>query len=140
MTPARKAGNDPQEWLNRAKSNLVRAKEDIRLSGVFLEDLCFDAQQAAEKAIKAVLIRRNIQFPYVHDLMALLALIEKEGESLPEPVKQAGRLTRFAVVTRYPGLEEPVTREEYERAVIIAEAVVQWAGMQVKKSKRQKRQ
>jgi len=139
MTPARKAGNDPQEWLNRAKSNLVRAKEDIRLSGVFLEDLCFDAQQAAEKAIKAVLIRRNIQFPYVHDLMALLALIEKEGESLPEPVKQAGRLTRFAVVTRYPGLEEPVTREEYERAVIIAEAVVQWAGKQVKKSKRQKR-
>ena len=138
MTPARKAGNDPQEWLNRAKSNLVRAKEDIRLSGVFLEDLCFDAQQAAEKAIKAVLIRRNIQFPYVHDLMALLALIE-EGESLPEPVKQAGRLTRFAVVTRYPGLEEPVTREEYERAVIIAEAVVQWAGKQVKKSKRQKR-
>ena len=140
MTPARKAGNDPQEWLNRAKSNLVRAQEDIRLSGVFLEDLCFDAQQAAEKAIKAVLIRRNIQFPYVHDLMALLALIEKEGESLPEPVKQAGRLTRFAVVTRYPGLEEPVTREEYERAVIIAEAVVQWAGKQVKKSKRQKRQ
>jgi len=140
MTPARKAGNDPQEWLNRAKSNLVRAQEDIRLSGVFLEDLCFDAQQAAEKAIKAVLIRRNIQFPYVHDLMALLALLEKEGESLPEPVKQAGRLTRFAVVTRYPGLEEPVTREEYERAVIIAEAVVQWAGKQVKKSKRQKRQ
>ncbi|MBI3799259.1 MAG: HEPN domain-containing protein [Deltaproteobacteria bacterium] len=139
MTPARKAGNDPQEWLNRAKSNLVRAKEDIRLSGVFLEDLCFDAQQATEKAIKAVLIRRNIQFPYVHDLMALLALIEKEGESLPEPVKQAGRLTRFAVVTRYPGLEEPVTREEYERAVIIAEAVVQWAGKQVKKPKRQKR-
>jgi HEPN domain-containing protein len=107
MTPARKAGNDPQEWLDRAKSNLVRAKEDIRLPGVFLEDLCFDAQQAAEKAIKAVLIRRNIQFPYVHDLMALLALIEKGGESLPEPVKQAGRLTRFAVVTRYPGLEEP---------------------------------
>lgn len=73
MTPARRAGNDPREWLNRAKSNLVRAKEDIRLSGVFLEDLCFDAQQAAEKAIKAVLIRRNIQFPYVHDLTALLA-------------------------------------------------------------------
>jgi HEPN domain-containing protein len=119
MTQAQKAGNDPQEWLNRAKSNLVRAKEDIRLAGVFLEDLCFDAQQAAEKAIKAVLLQRNIQFPYVHDLMALLALIEGKGESLPESVKQAGRLTRFAVATRYPGWEEPVTREEYERTVTI---------------------
>ncbi|MEW6298518.1 MAG: HEPN domain-containing protein [Thermodesulfobacteriota bacterium] len=131
MTSAQKAGNDPQGWLNRAKSNLVRAKEDIRLSGVFLEDLCFDAQQAAEKAIKAVLIQRNIQFPYVHDLMALLTLIEETGESLPESVRQAGRLTRFAVATRYPGLEEAVTREEYEGAVTIAEAVVQWAEEQI---------
>ncbi len=30
--------------------------------GVYLEDLCFDAQQAAEKAIKAVLIARSIPF------------------------------------------------------------------------------
>jgi hypothetical protein len=39
---------------------------------VLLEDLCFDAQQAAEKAIKAVFIRRGERFPFVHDLDDLL--------------------------------------------------------------------
>ena len=126
MTLQRSTGNDPQEWLRRAKSNLIRAKADVRLPGVFLEDLCFDAHQAAEKAIKAALLRWGIQFPYVHDLTALLTLIEERGKMVPDSVKQAGRLTRFAVTTRYPGIGEPVTREEYEQAVGTAEVVVQW--------------
>ena len=39
--------DDPREWLNRARSNLAIAKS--RVAGVYLEDLCFEAQQAAEK-------------------------------------------------------------------------------------------
>ncbi|MFQ5880960.1 MAG: HEPN domain-containing protein [Candidatus Methylomirabilales bacterium] len=45
--PERHLPEDPREWLNRARSNLVRAK--TKRKGVYLEDLCFDAQQAAEK-------------------------------------------------------------------------------------------
>jgi HEPN domain-containing protein len=55
MPPERRPPDDPIEWLNRAKSNPARATADINLPGVYLEDLCFDAQQAAEKAIKALL-------------------------------------------------------------------------------------
>ena len=47
--PSRHLRDDPSEWVSRAKSNLIRAKN--RIPGVYLEDLCFDAQQAAEKAI-----------------------------------------------------------------------------------------
>lgn len=131
MPPERRRGDDPAEWLRRAKSNLVRAREDIRLPEVAKEDLCFDAQQAAEKAIKAVLIHRGIYFPYIHDLAALLDLVEERGTTIPPHVKEAARLTRFAVETRYPSLDEPVTHEEYERAVGIAEAVVGWAEKEV---------
>jgi len=131
MPPERRRGDDPAEWLRRAKSNLLRAKEDIRLSEVAKEDLCFDAQQAAEKAIKAVLIHLGIRFPYIHDLGALLALIEERGKVLPPQIKQAARLTRFAVETRYPSLDELVTQEEYERAVAIAETVFRWAEEQI---------
>ena len=131
MAPERRPPDDPREWLNRAKSNLVRAKADIRLSGVYLEDLCFDAQQAAEKAIKAVLLHLTVRFPFIHDITALLALIEQSGTSVPEPVRAAGRLTRFAVVTRYPSIAEPVTQEDYEGAVAIAETVVSWADSMV---------
>jgi HEPN domain-containing protein len=119
--------DDPREWLNRARSNLERARADIRLPGVYLEDLCFDAQQSAEKAIKAVLIHLGIPFPYIHDLAELLARLEERGEPVPSQVKEAGRLTRFAIMTRYPGLAESVTKEEYERAVEIAGTVFEWA-------------
>lgn len=124
MPPERLPPDDPREWLNRARGNLVRAKTAI--PGVYLEDLCFDAQQAAEKALKALLIQRGVPFPYVHDLGELLTLLHEEGETVPEQVKEAGRLTRFAVATRYPGIAEPVSQEEYQEVVAIAERVVRW--------------
>ena len=45
---------DPLAWLSRAKGNLNLAEKGGRLKGILLEDLCFNAQQAAEKALKAV--------------------------------------------------------------------------------------
>lgn len=41
---------DPREWLNRAHSNLELAKNKYGKE-VYFEDLCFNAQQAAEKVI-----------------------------------------------------------------------------------------
>ena len=121
--------DDPREWLNRARSSLSRAK--VKTTEAYLEDLCFDAQQAAERAIKAVLIKRGIAFPYIHDLARLLTLLEEAQEDIPEAVKQAEELTRYAVVTRYPGLAEPVTETYYQEAVSQAEAVVRWAEKQI---------
>ena len=52
--------DDPREWLNRARSNLAKARSTHRTPEIYLEDLCFDAQQAAEKAIKAILIHLDV--------------------------------------------------------------------------------
>lgn len=87
----------------------------------YLEDLCFLAQQAAEKAVKALLIERGIDFPYVHDLGRLLFLLDEEGEEVPEEIRAAAELTLYASVTRYPGVMRPVTVEEYSEATEIAE-------------------
>ncbi|HXG17921.1 MAG TPA: HEPN domain-containing protein [Methylomirabilota bacterium] len=125
MPPERFPPDDPREWLNRARSNLARAK--ARIPDAYLEDLCFDAQQAAEKAIKAVLLKKKLTFPYVHDLARLLTLVEGSGAEIPEEVRQAESLTRYAVVTRYPGLTEPVTEAHYQEAVANADVVVRWA-------------
>ncbi|MBI4729454.1 MAG: HEPN domain-containing protein [Acidobacteria bacterium] len=131
MPPEAGAPDDPREWLNRAQSNLERARADSNLPNVYLEDLCFDAQQSAEKALKALLIHLEVVFPFVHDLAALLTLVEASGAKVPEGVQDAGRLTRFAVAARYPGPEEPVDEQEYLRAVAIAEAVVEWVRGQI---------
>ena len=123
--PERFAPDDPREWLNRARSNLALAKSQV--PGAYLEDLCFDAQQAAEKAIKAVMIARGIDFPYVHDLGSLLALLEESGVRIPGAVRAADSLTIYATTTRYPGVGSPVEEREFREAVAIAEAVVRWA-------------
>ncbi len=117
--------DDPREWLNRARSNLLQAQIDQE--GVYLEDLCFHAQQAAEKAIKALLIRRRVEFPYVHDLATLLTLLERADVEVPAEVREAETLTPFAVFARYPGFDSPVSHEEYRHALAIAESVVRWA-------------
>jgi HEPN domain-containing protein len=122
--PERYAPEDPREWLNRAKSNLLLAR--TQKVGIYLEDLCFNTQQAVEKAIKALLIQRAIPFPYVHDIAQLLTLLEQAGLEIPPSVKPAERLTRFAVFTRYPGIASPIRPEEFTEAVSIAAEVIQW--------------
>lgn len=125
--PERFPPDDPREWLNRARSNLALARN--RIPGAYLEDLCFEAQQAAEKSIKAVLVKRNIAFPYVHDLARLLSLVENAGEAVPEDLLEAERLTVYPVIARYPGTVRPVALQEYLEAVEVAELVVRWAEM-----------
>jgi len=115
----------PNGWLRRAKSNLIRAKQP-KHEEVFLEDLCFDAQQAAEKSLKALLLFHKIPFRFVHDIAELLTVLEQNGISLPEHIRAAVELTDYAVEARYPGPMEPVTEDEYKEAVKIAEMVVSW--------------
>jgi HEPN domain-containing protein len=128
----RYAPDDPREWLSRARSNLIHAKSAA--DGVFLEDLCFDAQQAAEKSIKAVMITRGIDFPYIHNIAKLLSILEEDEGQIPPEILQAERLTRYAHETRYPGAGEPVTQADYERAVALAEAVVIWASALIERA------
>ena len=77
--PERFPPDDFREWMNRARSNLARAK--TRVPGAYLEDSCFDAQQATEKAIKAVMIMQDIDFPYTHDLAHLITILEARGSA-----------------------------------------------------------
>ena len=122
--PERFEPDDPREWLNRARSNLALAKS--RVPDAYLEDLCFEAQQAAEKAVKALLISRGVEYPYVHDLAHLLSMLENAGECVPDNVRKVEQLTPFAVLTRYPGPARPITEREYMEAVEAAEAIVVW--------------
>ncbi len=57
-----------KEWLKRAKSSLAQAKIGMATPEILYEDLCFDAQQAVEKSLKAVCIFNNIEFPKTHNI------------------------------------------------------------------------
>lgn len=113
MPPKRRDPTDPSEWLRRARSNLARAKADRTLPEILYEDLCFDAQQAAEKAIKAVLVHRKVPFPKTHAIIDLLTLLQESGYEVPEEIRQCGILTEYAVESRYPGVFEEVLQTDY---------------------------
>ncbi len=124
--PDRFSPDDPREWLNRARSNLALGK--ARSPAIYLEDLCFELQQAAEKAIKAVLLLRGVEPPHVHDLAALLSLLPSDGgTTTPVAVQRCAQLTVYAVEARYPALKRPVTDRDYREALAIAQAIVRWA-------------
>ena len=52
-----------KEWLQRAKSNMARAKAGRVSPDILYEDLCYDAQQGVEKALKSICIIHEIVFP-----------------------------------------------------------------------------
>lgn len=126
MPPKKNTFGTAQEWLRRAKGNLARAKQP-KPKEAFWDDLCFDAQQAAEKSIKAVLVHRQIDFPKTHNIRALLELLDPTGSEISKEIWQAIDLTNYAVETRYPGPAEPVTKIEYRQALTVAGKVVKWA-------------
>lgn len=76
-----------KRWLQFAASDFLLARS--RPTGVLFEMLCFHAQQAAEKAIKAVLIAQEIEFPRTHNLRVLLPALLIHGEGLPLTLRRA---------------------------------------------------
>lgn len=124
MLPERQAPDSPEEWLNRAASDLTIAR--TRIEDVYLEDLCYHAQQCAEKAFKALLLNRQGNFPYIHDLAELVNRIEQAGIPIPETIRDVVTLTEYAVASRYPGFDEPVTEEQWKSACAKSATALEW--------------
>ena len=129
MKPPRKQrpAASPQEWLVHAQSDLQLARLARTQTSILAEQVCFHAQQACEKALKAVLLSKHIQFPLTHDLEALLELAQAGGVALPKAVEDVGILTPYAVEARYPGQPEEIATSEVDEAIGLADTVLQWA-------------
>ena len=114
-----------ERWLRNAKADLAFAGVPLPEGGM-LEQLCFHAQQAVEKALKSVLISRGIDPPYSHSIQTLIDQMPSDVH-FPERLLDAVELTPYAVMTRYPGEMEPVLPEDYARALDLTRDVVAWA-------------
>jgi len=115
----------PADWLRHAYSDLELARVR-RPPKVLFEELCFHAQQAVEKALKAVLIAKGIPPAKTHNIRTLLDLLPQEVIP-PKEVEDAASLTDYAVISRYPGDFESIDEKEYKETVQLAEIVVLWA-------------
>lgn len=129
MNPSkkRKIPGSPEDWIAHAESDLSLAFLGQKHSHVLPSQVCFHVQQAAGKALKAVLCSRKIDFPLTRDIQELVEILEQSGLSFPSEVAEAGSLTPYAVETRYPGPWEDIKSEQVQRAVNLAGQVVGWA-------------
>ena len=118
--------NDPAVWMRRAESAL-RAAELGGSPGTDWADFCFHCQQAAEKALKAIFVSKDVPHRYTHSIENLLTLLNGLGIEIPEGIREAASLTRFAGETRYPGVYEPIDETDFQRALELARRVVAWA-------------
>ena len=82
-----------------------------------LSVVCFHAQQAIEKSLKAVLFSRRIEFKRTHDLTELASLLRRNGVETPVSHAQLLRLTPFAVTFRY---------DEMDLELVEADAAARW--------------
>ena len=129
MTPTDEGQPDPafRDWLAHAESDLEMAHLGRTHGAVLPEQVCFHAQQAVEKSLKAVLMSVGADFPLTHDIQTLLDLAKHNGIDVPENLLSADGLTPYAVETRYPGNLEPISDPDVDDAVRLAQSTVKWA-------------
>jgi HEPN domain-containing protein len=90
---------------------LAKAVEDAALAeklaadpAVTNEHVGFFGQQSVEKALKAVLSYRGVEYRRTHDIGLLLDLLASNGITFPSELQAALALTPYAVEFRYDHL------------------------------------
>jgi len=117
------------DWFRQAESDLQHAKHALE-NGDY-EWSCFAAQQAAEKAIKAI-YEKSGKSTRGHSILGLLKGIESEF-NIPEVFYSYARvLSRYYIEARYPnGFPEGAPVDYFDEkiageAVSAAEEILGW--------------
>lgn len=74
-------------WLEKGREDLLVAEMVLGAPMHSYDIVSFHAQQAAEKSLKAVLIRYQVPFGKTHDIRQLLSLVEPVAPGLRENVR-----------------------------------------------------
>ena len=117
---------DVSRWISFAEADL-RASQLLSLdSDVPGRIACFHAQQAAEKALKALLVANDIPFRKTHDLVVLVGLLPS-GPREEIEVLDTDVLQPWAIDGRYPGDLPEASADEAAEALAVATAIVRIA-------------
>jgi HEPN domain-containing protein len=114
MNPERKA--IVRSWYRKAASDLAYAELGLSSGETFRAGAVYHCQQAAEKAIKALLCLSGTTPPRNHDLVRLIELLLPSLD-LQEFLKEAEFLTPMATEFRYPGECEQPTEADAEMSL-----------------------
>ncbi len=110
-------------WWKQAEKDLKAANDSFKTDN--LDWASFQAQQAAEKALKALFLKKYKKLIKTHDLF----LLAKRLDSPEEITTLCKKLSPVYVETRYPDVQggwRKFSREEVREDIENAEKIVQW--------------
>lgn len=124
-----------KEWLTFARTDFESAKylDSAPFHPRPLNVICYHCQQAAEKAVKALIVYFGSQggMPKVHDISFLMNQIknivrEEKGIELEhELLMIADSLSKYGVAPRYPN-EIEVDEQQVKKALSNSETILKW--------------
>lgn len=112
-----------RRWLRWADEDLALAEHTASDPDVVPRGACVWAHQAAEKALKALLIMRDIDPPKFHDLDRLAQRLPDDEGSAFVPL-ELPELTRWSIEGRYPADLDEATHADGLKAIAIARQVL----------------
>ena len=109
------------EWLDRARKDFEAARVLMAQGGLW-DEVCFHCQQAAEKSLKAALVRRYVHPSHTHNLEELLEDLRAAAEPAPGLDTDCALLAPYAITVRYGPFkaDERIAREALAAAERIA--------------------
>jgi HEPN domain-containing protein len=112
-----------QAWCEKGRRDFITAQNGLHdTTEVFPDIVCFHAQQAAEKYLKAYLVFLDLDFPKTHALEDLVLIASEKDPSMRSLFTIASELSPYAVEIRYPDIPSPST-EDAREAVELAERI-----------------
>ena len=115
--------DDPLAWLAKADNDLLNISNNLNDVQVPWDTLCYHAQQASEKALKAFIVSRSASPPRTHDLVSLLGECIALGGAFAGLHGDCGLLTRYAAAVRYPVINFDPSEMEGREAYAAAQRV-----------------
>lgn len=121
---------EARQWLKEAVNELELARRLLELG--YYNYASFHSHQAAEKALKALIVERlRLIPPKAHNLLELAERLEAGGIDLGDLLDDLKDLNPHYLVSRYPDAANGVPSEVYtrrtaERCVSMASRVVEW--------------
>ena len=89
-------------WIEHAEEDFLVVENLLSAAKVPWGPVCFHAEQAAEKYLKALLISRSVRPPRTHNLLDVLGLCRSAGADPGRIDGDCAALTTFVFDPRYP--------------------------------------
>ena len=112
-----------RQWLTKSLHDLTSAEGLAALEDPLLDTAIFHCQQAAEKAVKALLVSHDQRFEKTHNIVKLIEMAMPFAPELSSFLRDASMLTPYVALYRYPDENIQPDQEEFDRALAAARKI-----------------